>query len=42
VDFILVAVPLTTSSGVETQPSFSPDGNKVAFAWNGEREVHTR
>ncbi len=34
----LTAVPFTTSSGVETQPSFSPDGNKVAFAWNGEKE----
>jgi len=34
----LAAVPLTTSSGIETQPSFSPDGNKVAFAWNGEKE----
>jgi serine/threonine protein kinase len=33
----LTAVPLTTSSGIETQPSFSPDGNKVAFAWNGEQ-----
>ncbi len=34
----LAAVPLTTTSGIETQPSFSPDGNKVAFAWNGEKE----
>ena len=34
----LSAVPLTTYSGVEQQPSFSPDGNKVAFTWNGEKE----
>jgi eukaryotic-like serine/threonine-protein kinase len=34
----LAAVPLTTFSGVETHPSFSPDGNKVAFTWNGEQE----
>jgi eukaryotic-like serine/threonine-protein kinase len=34
----LAAVPLTTSSGIETQPSFSPDGTKVAFVWNGEKE----
>jgi Tol biopolymer transport system component len=34
----LVATPLTSSPGYETQPSFSPDGNEVAFAWNGEKE----
>jgi len=34
----LTAAPLTTYSGMEQQPSFSPDGNKVAFRWNGERE----
>jgi Tol biopolymer transport system component len=32
------AAPLTTYSGVETQPSFSPDGTEVAFVWNGEKE----
>ena len=32
------AAPLTTYSGIETQPSFSPDGTKVAFVWNGEKE----
>jgi Tol biopolymer transport system component/tRNA A-37 threonylcarbamoyl transferase component Bud32 len=34
----LVAVPLTASRGIEMQPSFSPDGNEVVFAGNGERE----
>jgi Tol biopolymer transport system component len=29
--------PLTTYRGSETSPSFSPDGNQVAFAWGGER-----
>jgi eukaryotic-like serine/threonine-protein kinase len=29
-------VPFTTLSGRELQPSFSPDGNQIAFAWNGE------
>jgi eukaryotic-like serine/threonine-protein kinase len=29
-------VPLTTSPGLESFPSFSPDGNKIAFARIGE------
>ena len=32
------AIPLTTYPGREQQPSFSPDGNSVVFAWNGEAE----
>ena len=28
-------VPLTSYSGDEQQPVFSPDGNQVAFSWNG-------
>ena len=32
------AIPLTTYPGREQQPSFSPDGNSVAFAWSGEAE----
>jgi Tol biopolymer transport system component/DNA-binding winged helix-turn-helix (wHTH) protein len=30
-------VPLTTFAGWEGLPTFSPDGNHVAFTWNGER-----
>jgi serine/threonine protein kinase/Tol biopolymer transport system component len=34
----LRAVPLTAYPGFETEPSFSPDGNQVAFCWNGEKQ----
>ena len=34
----LRAVALTSYSGVEDEPSLSPDGSKVAFQWNGEKE----
>ena len=30
-------MPLTSYPGFETVPSFSPDGNQVAFSWNGEK-----
>jgi serine/threonine protein kinase/Tol biopolymer transport system component len=30
-----IPVPLTSYPGVQVEPSFSPDGNQVAFAWNG-------
>jgi serine/threonine protein kinase/dipeptidyl aminopeptidase/acylaminoacyl peptidase len=30
-------VPLTTLRGIEFDPSFSPDGNQVAFTWSGEK-----
>ena len=31
-------VQLTSLNGLETSPTFSPDGTQVAFSWNGERE----
>jgi Tol biopolymer transport system component/DNA-binding winged helix-turn-helix (wHTH) protein len=34
----LMPVPLTAYPGDEWQPSFSPDGNQVAFAWNGKNQ----
>jgi serine/threonine protein kinase/Tol biopolymer transport system component len=34
----LMAVPLTSYPGLAMQPSLSPDGNQIAFTWNGERE----
>ncbi|MBK5290481.1 MAG: PD40 domain-containing protein [Acidobacteriia bacterium] len=34
----LESVPLTSAQGTESQPSFSPDGNQLAYAWSGENE----
>jgi len=34
-------LPLTSYAGLEDEPSFSPDGNQVAFSWNGEKEDNT-
>jgi eukaryotic-like serine/threonine-protein kinase len=31
-------VPFTTFPGQEGDPSFSPDGNQIAFDWKGEKE----
>ncbi|MEK7409498.1 MAG: protein kinase, partial [Acidobacteriota bacterium] len=32
------AVPLTAEPGIEMYASFSPDGNEIVFAWNGEKQ----
>jgi Tol biopolymer transport system component/DNA-binding winged helix-turn-helix (wHTH) protein len=32
------SVPLTTFTGWEGMPTFSPDGKQVAFVWNGEKQ----
>jgi Tol biopolymer transport system component len=31
-------IPLTTYLGSQDWPSFSPDGNQVAFSWDGEKQ----
>ena len=31
-------MPLTTLTGQEFYPTFSPDGEQVAFSWNGARQ----
>src|SRR3954447_8077872 len=31
-------IPLTTFAGREMHANFSPDGNQVAFVWNGEKQ----
>jgi len=33
-----LVVSLTSTPGRETEPTFSPDGNQVAFAWEGEKQ----
>jgi eukaryotic-like serine/threonine-protein kinase len=30
-------LPFTSFPGRELQPTFSPDGNQIAFAWNGDK-----
>jgi Tol biopolymer transport system component len=34
-------VSLTTDQGILSQPSFSPDGNQVAYTWDGENHDNT-
>ena len=31
-------MPLTSYPGPQSDPSLSPDGNRVAFVWNGEKQ----
>jgi DNA-binding winged helix-turn-helix (wHTH) protein len=33
---VLNVLPFTASPGEETSPAFSPDGSRIAFAWNGD------
>jgi Tol biopolymer transport system component/DNA-binding winged helix-turn-helix (wHTH) protein len=33
-----VPIPLTTYPGIQSSPSFSPEGDRVAFSWNGLKQ----
>ena len=33
-------VPLTSTRGWEQSPTFSPDGNQIAFSWSGEKGLN--
>jgi Tol biopolymer transport system component len=35
---LLKMIPVTSFPGNEEQAAFSPDGNQIAFVWNGEKE----
>ena len=35
---VFTVTPLTSYPGSEGSPSLSPDGNQVAFSWDGERQ----
>src|SRR5712691_4186858 len=35
---VLVPAPLTSNSGVERSPAFSPDGKEIAYAWQSETD----
>jgi Tol biopolymer transport system component len=37
----LTVVPFTTYPGIEVAPSFSPDGNQIAFSWSRGDEPST-
>ncbi len=37
-DLLLKTIPLTSLQGRESQVSFSPDGNQVAFVWSGPQD----
>ena len=35
-----LVLPFTSYSGFEGEPSFSPDGNQIAFVWGGDKNLN--
>jgi Tol biopolymer transport system component/DNA-binding winged helix-turn-helix (wHTH) protein len=38
---LVTPIPLTSYPGVQSAPTFSPDGSQVAFCWDGEKQDNT-
>ena len=38
-DIPMVAKPLITYPGILRMPTFSPEGDRIAFSWDGRSEI---
>ena len=37
----MIPIPLASNPGLQSVPTFSPDGNQVAFCWDGDKQDNT-